>query len=55
MLHCSVVTRDSLLIQLQHHIRDLHVLPTLIIAGDLEDDILLVLWDLLLADGLYEL
>jgi hypothetical protein len=47
--------RHSLLVQLQHHVGNFHVLAALIVAGDLEDDILLVLWDLLLADGLYEL
>lgn len=45
----------SLLLQLQHNVRDLNVLLGLVLGRDLEDDVLLVLRNRLLADGLNEL
>ena len=44
-----------LFVQCDHHIRHINILPTGIIASNLEDDILLMRWDLLLADVLHEL
>jgi len=43
-----------LLRQLQHDVRDLDILLRLVLGGDLEDDVLLVGGDGLLADGLDE-
>lgn len=45
---------EDLLLQLQHNVRDLDILLCLILGSDLEDDVLLVLGDGLLADGLDE-
>ena len=45
---------EDLLLQLQHDVRDLDILLCLILGSDLEDDVLLVLGDGLLADGLDE-
>ena len=44
-----------LFVELHHHIRHINILPTGIIAGNLEDDILLMRWDWLFADVLHEL
>lgn len=44
-----------LLVQLEHHVRNLDILFGLILGRDLENDVLLVIWDLLLADVLDEL
>lgn len=43
-----------LLRQLQHDVRNLNILLRLVLGGDLEDDVLLVGRDGLLADGLDE-
>lgn len=45
---------EVLLLQLQHDIGDLNVLFCLVLGGDLEDDVLLVPGNGLLADGLDE-
>ena len=45
----------ALLIQLQHHVGNLDVLLVHVFAGDFENDVLLVLWDLLLGDVLHQL
>ena len=44
-----------LLPQLDHNIRNLDILLRGILGRDLEDDVPLVVWDRLLADGLDEL
>lgn len=45
----------KLLAQLQHHVRDLNVLLSRVLCRDLEDDVPLVVWDLLLRNSLDKL
>ncbi len=42
------------LTKLNHHVRNLHVLLGRVLGSDLEDDVLLMLWNLLLRDVLNE-
>jgi hypothetical protein len=43
------------LLQLDHDVRDLNILLILVLRGNLEDDVLLMLWDWLLTDMLNKL
>jgi hypothetical protein len=45
---------NSLILELEHDIRDFYVLPSLIVGGDLQDDVLLMLRYFLLGDVLNE-
>ena len=51
----DIVQKNSLLPQLHHHIRDLDVLLGLILGSNLENHVLLMLRNRLLADVLYQL
>ena len=47
--------QNNALLQLDHNVRNLDILLLRILGSDLEDDVLLVVWDRLLADVLDEL
>lgn len=51
----TVLSIAKLLAQLQHHVRNLDILLRLVLRRNLENDVLLVVWDLLLRDRLNEL
>ena len=54
-VHMPMRYTCDLLIKLDHHIRHLHILLCDVLASDLEDDVLLVVRDLLLANVFHEL
>ena len=53
--HSDEAVIPSLLIELEHHIRNLDILFVDVVAGDLENDVFLVVRDFLLADVFDEL